>query len=721
MSSFRILNCALIFLLVTIFISGTAVSEDKPDREIEEIRQMIEEKGYNWTAGKTSVSELSEAERQNLLGLRIPEWYDDWFRGAKKIEAQPEVVLPPYFDWRDSAGVTPPKDQGSCGSCWAFGALGALEAMAKIYGGRELDLSEQQILSCRAYGWGCNGGWMSYCYELFQAFGSISEECMPYHANDTDPCIQESCEVLAKITGWTPVANNVDAIKTAVLKGPVSCAMTVYNDFFSYTGGCYEHEGLDPCNHAVLIVGWDDDYCDGDGAWIVKNSWGPGWGEDGFFRIKYNSCLIGYATDLINYIPAGPYVTLEDWMIDDLPGGNGNGRSEPEETVNIYLTFSNLWVQLIGARVTAWADTEGIVFVNSVSLLGDIAAEDTVDNYSDPIQFWVPSDFPPKRVNFTFEISGNGGEYTKSWTREIWIGRSPILIVDDDQGANLESYYAGSMDQMKLLYDVWDKANQPGESYQLSDYDVVIWFTGDHQESVFSDEDILSLMAFLDQGGRLFLTSQDAVEVLAASADPLRQTFLNDYLHAGYGGTCGRRLMMGYPGDEIGDNMYVHPNYEVANQSSMDNLIPDAGADTVLVYTIGTSAGWWTPTDSVAAIKVQTDYFKLVLFGFGFESIRADGGDFHGQTTTSRQAVMETILNWLNTEWRYVYGDANGDQLVGPGDIVYLLSYLFRGGPAPGFLSAGDANGDCVVNSSDVVYLINYLFRGGSAPVEGCA
>ena len=720
MRSFRIINCALLLLVLIFFISGSAIPKDKVDQEIEEVQKMIEEHGYNWTAGRTSVSELSEEERQKLLGLEVPEWYDDWFRNATKIEAPPKVTFPLVFDWRDSAGVTPVKDQRSCGSCWAFGALGALEAMAKIYGGRELDLSEQQILSCRTYGWGCDGGWMSYAYELFQDFGSVSEQCMPYHANDTDPCIQESCDVFAKITGWTPVANNVDAIKTALLTGPVSCAMTVYNDFFSYSEGCYEHIGFEPVNHAILLIGWDDTLCGGDGAWVGKNSWGPGWGMNGYFYIKYNTCYIGYATDLIHYIPPGPFVTLEDFFLDDSSGGNGNQRPEPEETVNIYVTFSNIWAPLNGAQVTALADTDGILFINDRSDLGDILVHDTVDNYSDPIQFWVPPDFPAKRVNFTFQITGNEGDYTKSWTEEIWIGKSSILLVDDDFGSNIENYYTEALDLLGPLYDVWDKANRPDESFLLSDYDVVIWFTGDHRDSIFADEDILSLMAFLDNGGRLFLTSQDAVEVLSNSSDPLDTLFLNNYLHVGYNGNNDKYLVIGRPGDELGEDMYIFPNYEVANQDSKDNLVPDSEADTVLFYTIGGAGQWWTPSDLFAGTKFQNDLFRVVVFGFGFESIRADGGLFHGEYTTEQHVVMQKVLDWLNKPGPYLYGDVNGDEIVDVEDVLFLTNYLFRGGSPPQPLEAGDANGDCVVDLGDMLFLINYLYRGGPSPVEGC-
>ena len=718
MRGLRIINCAFLLLVLIFFLSGSAISKDRVDQEIEEVQKMIEEHGYNWTAGRTSVSELSEAERQNLLGLKVPEWYDEWFKNAAKIEAPPKMTFPTVFDWRDSAGVTPVKNQGSCGSCWAFCAMGALEAMAKIYGEIELDLSEQQILSCKSYGWGCDGGWMSDAYELFRDFGSVSEECMPYHANDTDPCIQEQCEVLAKITGWTPVANNVDAIKTALLTGPVACAMTVYNDFFNYSEGCYEHLGLDPVNHGVLLVGWNDTLCGDDGAWIAKNSWGPGWGMGGFFYIKYNTCNIGYATDLIYYVPAGPFVTLEDFSVDDSSGGNGNQRPEPEETVNIYVTFSNIWAPLNGAQVTAWADTDGILFIKDQSDLGDILVHDTVDNYSDPIQFWVPPDFPPTRINLTFQISGNGGDYTKTWTKEIWVGYSSILLVDDDLGSNLENYYAEALDLLGPLYDIWDKSIQPGKSFQLSDYDAVIWFTGDHRDSVFSDEDILTLMEFLDNGGRLFLTSQDAVEVLSGSANPLFQQFLTNYLHVGYDGNNDKHRVAGYPGDEVGDTLWIRPESVPGanNQTSKDNLVPDSLADTVLVY----ADYAFVPTDLVAGTKFQNDIFKVVVFGFGFEAINSCGCIHHNKLLSNVDFVLQRVLDWLKKPGPYLYGDVNGDEIVDLGDVLYLTNYLYKDGSGPEPLEAGDANGDCVADLGDVLYLINYLYRGGIPPVEGC-
>ena len=127
-------------------------------------------------------------------------------------------------------------------------------------------------------------------------------------------------------------------------------------------------------------------------------------------------------------------------------------------------------------------------------------------------------------------------------------------------------------------------------------------------------------------------------------------------------------------------------------------------------------------TDDIAAIKFQGDY-KLVFFGFGFEGINSSGDYFHGKWLSKPELVMQRVLGWLKTPWLFVPGDATGDKVVDVGDVVHLINYLFKGGPAPNPLAAGDVTGpgDCVVDVGDVVYLINYLFKNGPVPQQGCA
>jgi hypothetical protein len=172
----------------------------------------------------------------------------------------------------------------------------------------------------------------------------------------------------------------------------------------------------------------------------------------------------------------------------------------------------------------------------------------------------------------------------------------------------------------------------------------MIWYTGDHKTNLFTQAQVESLMSFLDHGGGLFLTSQDAAEVLSGSSDPWDTLFLKNYLHCSYDGNSTRQLVAGISGDEVGDTLWIYPGSTpgAANQTSKDILIPNSLADTVLVY----ADNDFGPTDSVAGLKYQGSY-KLVFFGFGFEAINGSGDYFHGHYLSKPELVMQRVMNWL--------------------------------------------------------------------------
>lgn len=271
-----------------------------------------------WTSGPTCVSDIPWSEFQKRLGLRLPPGYELMPKVDPSVGFTREI--PPRWDWREHDGVTPVKDQGQCGSCWAFASVGALEGCARIDDHVIYDLSEQQLISCNAFGYGCGGGWFEGCYEVFHDPGAVTEECMPYQASDGIPCIQAECVPVAKASAMITLVPTTESLKSAILEyGPIAVAMTVFSDFTGYTGGCYDNPQHGDVNHAVVMLGWDDSMCGG--SWICKNSWSEGWGDYGYFHITYGSADIGTGAVAFVHVP-GSTLTIRPRLVATTTDGS---------------------------------------------------------------------------------------------------------------------------------------------------------------------------------------------------------------------------------------------------------------------------------------------------------------------------------------------------------------------------------------------------------------
>lgn len=225
-------------------------------------------------------------------------------------------ILPDRFDWRDINGVdytTPIRSQGMCGSCWAFATVAPLESNIKFKDGIDIDLSEQWLVSCNTYGWNCDeGGWWAHEYHKSEPdqcgdSGAVLEQYFPYVGYDAScncPYIHDYfISDWGSIDGYGNVAS-VESIKQAIMSyGPVSAAVCVNSAFHAYNGGIFNGPNCSDINHGVTIIGWNDNQGT-DGVWIIKNSWGQYWGENGYMRIEYNVSSIGYDACYIVY----PYV-----------------------------------------------------------------------------------------------------------------------------------------------------------------------------------------------------------------------------------------------------------------------------------------------------------------------------------------------------------------------------------------------------------------------------
>ena len=194
--------------------------------------------------------------------------------------------LPDSLDWRDVNAVTPVKNQGQCGSCWSFSATGAMEGAWAIKNEELVSLSEQLLMDCSVdYGdYSCNGGEMESAFEFAIDNGMCSEEQEPYLAKDED-CMYCNPQIyFSDCVRVTP--KNEIHLKEAVSRGPVSVAIQADTKTFQfYSGGIISGDSCGTnLDHGVLIVGYGEE--DGEKYWIVKNSWGASWGENGYVRIS---------------------------------------------------------------------------------------------------------------------------------------------------------------------------------------------------------------------------------------------------------------------------------------------------------------------------------------------------------------------------------------------------------------------------------------------------
>ncbi|CAH9145993.1 unnamed protein product [Cuscuta epithymum] len=198
--------------------------------------------------------------------------------------------LPGSVDWRQNGAVTPVKDQGHCGSCWAFSTVGAVEGINQIVTGDLISLSEQELVDCdKTYNMGCNGGLMDYAYDYIVKNGGIdSEEDYPYKAREgsCDPS-RESAHVVS-IDGYEDVPENDEkSLMKAVAHQPVSVAVEAGGRAFQlYESGVFTGICGTELDHGVVVVGYGTE--NGHDYWIVKNSWGPNWGENGYIRLERN-------------------------------------------------------------------------------------------------------------------------------------------------------------------------------------------------------------------------------------------------------------------------------------------------------------------------------------------------------------------------------------------------------------------------------------------------
>jgi C1A family cysteine protease len=217
--------------------------------------------------------------------------------------AAPQTQAPSSFDWRARGGITAVKDQAQCGSCWAFSCTESIESAYMIKGGKknQAPLAPQQIVDCDQVDQGCNGGDLPTCYQYVQSAGGLETNAnYPYQGVD-GTCNAQSGLEQDPITGFTyviPQGSTDENTMASFLAAnqPMSIIVDA-SSWSSYSGGILT---ADQCgqnlDHAVQAVGYQG--LDTNGYWIVRNSWGADWGENGFIRLQFASNTCGLTSEV---------------------------------------------------------------------------------------------------------------------------------------------------------------------------------------------------------------------------------------------------------------------------------------------------------------------------------------------------------------------------------------------------------------------------------------
>jgi C1A family cysteine protease len=241
------------------------------------------DRNQSFTMGVNQFTDLTpeEFKAQMIRGLKAP--VGSYGCGTFSNSAS---GTPTSIDWRTKGAVTTVKDQGQCGSCWTFSSTGAMEGAWAIAKGQLIDLAEQELVDCAGlkYGsMGCNGGQMEGAFKFIIENGQCAASSYPYTAKD-GTC--HSCSAVAHATSCSDVKPNDQlSLKAAVAKQPVAVAIEADTKYFqSYSGGVLTSSSCGTSlDHGVLAVGYGEE--NGQKYWLVKNSWGTSWGEQGYVKI----------------------------------------------------------------------------------------------------------------------------------------------------------------------------------------------------------------------------------------------------------------------------------------------------------------------------------------------------------------------------------------------------------------------------------------------------
>ncbi|WP_428562488.1 MAG: C1 family peptidase [Solidesulfovibrio sp. DCME] len=497
MSRAIILVLIVIIKLSDVGWADTKIFQNKNIDSINSVNAHLAQRGATWKAGETFITKMPDDQRKALFsgGALLPPNLDEIKAQHKPLtplkRTNGVTPLPVKFDWRNVNGVnyvTPVKNQGGCGACVMFATTAVLESLIRIntYADRPLwtqDFSEQYILSCMS-SIGCTGSYLDEVLnDLIKDQGTVIERYAPYQEKVTDcaTVVSDEHKTTAgryKIQNWYDPGTDLETIKrTIVEKGPFVATIYATSEFQSYVSGIYQSTkpgGMLSGYHVVEVIGYDDDQK----CFIIKNSWGNYWGEDGYGRIAYAEASASSYTQFLNI-----FNTVMEGSVISQAEPNVEYRAKIPNSDIKYSNFNYYYVGIVATGDVLFykyrmdggdysevktVGADGLIMIDNLyeglhtlemigcDFLGNWQSTPTVYTFTVDLTFpiIIPTQYPDAITNQT--------KYTLTWRG--------INNIDDVVG------YRFSLDEETYLEKPITPVSQPAEFTITRDGEHYFWF-----------------------------------------------------------------------------------------------------------------------------------------------------------------------------------------------------------------------------------------------------